>query len=524
MNLAVLIIVALAAAPAPTERLAILVGNNRGVPGEVRLRYAESDAQKIGKALTDLGGFEPGEIHSLLGGSADDVRGLLRRLAQPGKGPAVALFYYSGHGDAAGLHLSGSNLPFDELRELLSGLGAKVSLTLVDSCASGAMTRAKGARQGPAYDIDVLRDPALEGRIVITSSSEDEIAQESDRLEGSFFTYYWVSGLYGAADANGDNLVTLEEAFRFAYFRTLERTIESRVGVQRPSFALALAGQGQLVLANLSRSSARLQVAGGSRSGQYFVLDSEKRLLLTEIATAGNGAAGIRVPPGNYRVRKREEAGSLVMDVTVGAGQVRTIDDAEMAMLPYEDQVGKGDAGIHLVQEPQLTAGIRSGLHRGIGPGLDLRAAYRILAGKWFVQPQVDFVRARLVDSGRTYRHTETTLGLAGGLHTWAGALRLAAGAEAGLVLFDDVLEASAPASGPLAGPGVGEPPPPSAPQGIVPIGFRTGLVGQAGLQVVKGLFFTLDVAPGLVFYRNEGRRASSAVVGSSLGILYSFR
>jgi hypothetical protein len=47
--------------------------------------------------------------------------------------------------------------------------------------------------------------------------------------------------------------------------------------------------------------------------------------------------------------------------------------------------------------------------------------------------------------------------------------------------------------------------------------------MGQAGFQITNGLFLTLDVAPGLVLYRNEGRRTSSAVVGSSLGILYSF-
>ncbi|MFL5388196.1 MAG: caspase domain-containing protein [Myxococcales bacterium] len=523
MKLAALIAVVVAAAPAhaASERIAILVGNNRGLPGEVGLRYAESDAQKIGKALTDLGGFDPGEIHSLFGGSADEVRALLKKLSRPSAGPSLSLFYYSGHGDAAGLHLSGTTLPFDELRDLLGGLGGKVSLSLIDSCASGAMTRAKGAHPGPSYDIDVLRDPALEGRIVITSSSEDEIAQESDRLEGSFFTYYWVSGLYGAADANGDNLVTLEEAFRFAHYRTLERTIESRVGVQRPSFALALAGQGQLVLANLSHSSARLEVARGSKTGQYFVLDSDKRLLLTEIATSGNGPAAIRVPPGKYRVRKREEAGSLVVDVTVGAGQVRTIEDADMAMLPYEEQVGKGDAGAHLVQEPQLSAGIRSGLHRGIGLGLDLRAAYRVSAGKWFVQPEVELVQATLVDAGRRFRHSETTLGFAGGLQSWAGPLHLAAGPEVGLVLFDDVLE-RAEAAPAAAGP-PGSKPPESAPQGIVPIGFRAGVFAQAALRTVDRLFLTLDVAPGVVLYRNEGRRASSAVVGGGLGLLYSF-
>jgi len=190
-------------------------------------------------------------------------------------------------------------------------------------------------------------------------------------------------------------------------------------------------------------------------------------------------------------------------------------------MLPYEEQVGKGDAGVHLVQAPQVSAGIRSALHRGIGLGLDLRAAYRISAGSWFVQPQVELVQATLSDAGRTFRHRETTLGFGGGLQSWAGPVHLAAGPEAGLVLFDDVLQPTPPI-GAAAPPGA-QKPPESAPQGIVPIGFRAGVFAQAALRTVDRLFLTLDVAPGVVLYRNEGRRASSAVVGGGLGLLYSF-
>ena len=64
----------------------------------------------------------------------------------------------------------------------------------------------------------------VRGHAILTASAEDEAAQESDRIGGSFFTHYLVSGLRGAADSSADGRVTLTEAYRFAFDETLART------------------------------------------------------------------------------------------------------------------------------------------------------------------------------------------------------------------------------------------------------------------------------------------------------------
>jgi uncharacterized caspase-like protein len=60
-----------------------------------------------------------------------------------------------------------------------------------------------------------------EGTIVLTASTLTEDAQESDPLGGSFFTHYLLSGLHGAADDNGDRVVTVAEAFSYARDQTI---------------------------------------------------------------------------------------------------------------------------------------------------------------------------------------------------------------------------------------------------------------------------------------------------------------
>src|SRR3712207_6005300 len=62
------------------------------------------------------------------------------------------------------------------------------------------------------------------GHAFLTASSADEAAQESDRIQGGFFTHYFLSGLRGAADTSRDGRVTLAEAYQFSYGETLRRT------------------------------------------------------------------------------------------------------------------------------------------------------------------------------------------------------------------------------------------------------------------------------------------------------------
>src|SRR4029453_1016686 len=102
--------------------------------------------------------------------------------------------YFSGHADEQGLMLGRELMPYRDLRAAVSAIGADVGITILDACASGAIT---------------------------PSSSEDEAAQESERLRGSFFTHALLSGLRGAADVSDDGKVTLNEAYQFAFQETL---------------------------------------------------------------------------------------------------------------------------------------------------------------------------------------------------------------------------------------------------------------------------------------------------------------
>ena len=95
----------------------VAVGNNRGGADEPALRFAERDAEQVADVLRRLGRMAPENATLLLGEDADDLRRVLlatnvRLRTSPSREEGDALVvYYSGHADAAGLHLGGSILP-----------------------------------------------------------------------------------------------------------------------------------------------------------------------------------------------------------------------------------------------------------------------------------------------------------------------------------------------------------------------------------------------------------------------------
>ena len=83
--------VALVACPTPAgaARVAIVIASDQGQSHEVKLRYSESDAERLARVLTRLGGFPDDATLLLRGPSAQEVRRALaevnRRLsATPG--------------------------------------------------------------------------------------------------------------------------------------------------------------------------------------------------------------------------------------------------------------------------------------------------------------------------------------------------------------------------------------------------------------------------------------------------------
>lgn len=483
-------------------RVAVVVGQNRGLSGETPLRHAERDARKVAKALVELGGFSAPHVHTVLGGGPQEVRALLEGLAAQKLEPELLVFYFSGHGDAEGLHVGDARLGYPALRSQLGAAGAQVTVSLIDACGSGALTRLKGARPGPEFSVDAVRALEVEGQVVIAAASPDEAAQESDRLEGSFFTWYFVSGLYGTADADHDGRVTLDEAFRYARFKTVERTIGSKAGVQRPELKVALQGQGSVVLASLSQSSARLKVAAGQGQGEWFVLDGDKQLVLTELP---GGVGELAVPPGTYQVRKREAALAREAKVTLAAGETRVLEDAQLVAVQYETLVPKG--GFELRHALGVSFGVRTPLVDGMSLGGDLRGRWRIGLGELgYLEPQLGLTLSTLLD-GLLYRQLEIAGGLGGGLWWRGERVDVSLGLAAGLTVFSRARLSTGT----------------SAVEGVVPVGLFAAVEAQLGVKLGAGFSLVVEAAPTAALVKHANRPLGVFGLRGAVGVRFSF-
>ena len=342
----------LAALPALAEerRFALVIGDAKGGAGTRPLRYAERDARRMHAILTRLGGVQADDVRLLTGASAGDVRAALAdlsaraRQAKERGDETVLLVYYSGHAKDGDLRLGDSRMPLGELREALRGAPADVRIGLLDSCQSGAITRGKGIRTVPAFDVQQAQMASTrpKGLVLIASSSADEESQESDEIGASFFTHYLASGLLGDADASGDGKVTLAEAYAYAYSRTVGQTAESRAGAQHPVYLYDLGGAGDVVLTELAPARGAL-VFPASAEGVYVVLDGSRRAI-AEVAKARGDQRRLALAPGDYLVKKREGDTLLIGSFSLSDGPVE-IADARLSRKPLSEDPQKGAQG-----------------------------------------------------------------------------------------------------------------------------------------------------------------------------------
>lgn len=387
-------------AAAAVVRYAVVIGNNDGASDEARLRFAESDATKLGGVLNQLGRFPPENTIVLHGGSSEDVRRVLiavndRIRSDTNDGDEVVLFvYYSGHADAENLHLGDDELAVRTLRQLVRGSSANVRMLMLDACRSGALTRVKGVRSSKRFDVKLDETLDHDGMVLLTSSSASEDAQESDELRGSFFTHYFVSGLLGAADADDDGAVTLSEAYAHAYDSTLRASSQTLYGVQHPTFAMNIKGKDDFVLTWLGD--------GGNTRARIRLLDGRTSLLfaggrdgsVVAEVSARDAVREISVEPGRYFVRARARDHLLEGTIRVKPGEVRVVNVRELERIEYARLARKGGTERTLAHGPQAAYQIASGLWPGSGPCHGLRVGYAV-DHRWLtVVPRVGWCRA----------------------------------------------------------------------------------------------------------------------------------
>lgn len=356
-----------ATAQAAPERYALIIGHNAGADDEPELRYAEADASKLYEVLSDLGGFRAENMVLLRGQDSASVRRALialndriRTRSADANVEPMLLVYYSGHADATSLHLGGSELEMSEVEQLVRGSSAHFRMLILDACRSGALTRVKGGTRVPPFPIEIEERLGGEGVVFLTSTSANEDAQESDELKGSFFTHYFVSGLVGAADSNGDGRVVLKEAYDFAYGQTLRASSRTLIGTQHPTFNYEVRGHGDLVMTTLVGSSARRATMAAPPGRTYLVMQSSADGPVVAEIGAGDKRREISVKPGKYFVRSRSADHLLEGEVSVAASESIDLSSAPLTRIDYARLVRKGEAARALVHGPQAGYRFRS--------------------------------------------------------------------------------------------------------------------------------------------------------------------
>ena len=179
--------------------------------------------------------------------------------------------------------------------------------------------------------------------MIITSSAHDENSQESDDLRGSFFTHYLATGLRGDADKGADGQVTLDEAYAYAYHRTVVRTSGTRGGIQHPTYTYDLQGAGEVVLTRIGARGA-LEIPAAAEEGEYLVYDVERDVVVAEVDKRSRRAHRLGLPPGTYAVRLRRADGLRLQRLQVEADRITSLDASRFHGIEFEDDVTKGPA------------------------------------------------------------------------------------------------------------------------------------------------------------------------------------
>ena len=331
------------------RRYGLYIGSNYGGRDRVTLSYAVTDARTVSDVMQQLGGVMPTDSIILTDPSPMMVKHTIseirKNVSEDEAKRSEFFLYYSGHSDENGLMLGDSIYKYEELKDAIDSVEADVNIAVLDSCSSGAFTRMKGGvRRSPFLSDDSID---ASGHAFLTSSSEDEAAQESDDLEASFFTHYFVTALRGAADSTLDGTVSLNEAYSYASSETLARTEDTLAGPQHPSYDIQLAGTGDLVLTDLRSVSEQIMFAEDLR-GRIFVRDSAGRLVV-ELKKIEGTPLAVSIGPGRYSMILDDGDQLLSADLMLTGGSKIMVMKDEFYPVPRSRNVVRG--GTHVATD-----------------------------------------------------------------------------------------------------------------------------------------------------------------------------
>ena len=139
----------------------------------------------------------------------------------------LAIFFFSGHG-LAGAFLThdydGADLQLHhrEINAVMSKCAARHKLIIADACFAGSYVASKslkikpdGANMTERFYGELQKSES--GTAYFLSCAPDEESLEVNTFHDSVFTHFILKGLKGAANTNGDKIITLQELFDYVH-------------------------------------------------------------------------------------------------------------------------------------------------------------------------------------------------------------------------------------------------------------------------------------------------------------------
>ena len=284
------------------DRYAIFIGSNKGGKGRETLLYAGSDAQNFQKTMSEIGGLNDANSFVLIDPSKEKINQTLDKVSNQIRTSSSTakrsefIFYYSGHSDETSLLLGDDPYDYSSLKAAITDVPSDIHVVILDSCYSGNFIRTKGGQKRKPFMLD--DSSVVTGHAYLSSSSDNEYSQESDEIESSYFTNAMITGLRGAADTSGDNKVTLNELYSYAFNDTLSKTESSKAGPQHPNFNITLVGSGDLVLSDISAAESMLSLSKEAK-GKFIIRNAEGKLI-SEINKVAGQPIFMALPSGQY--------------------------------------------------------------------------------------------------------------------------------------------------------------------------------------------------------------------------------
>ena len=220
--------------------VAVIIGVRNYENNVPAVEYAMNDAQSVKKFVSKTLGYDAeniiyvenptkGKMEEIFG-TQDDYKGMLYDYVKNGK--SDVLVYYSGHGasdiksraayfvpkEANPDYIRHSGYAMATLYGNLAKLPARKIIVATDACFSGQagngqsiIKKASPLNVSPKIPISTDDVSVNSKMLVFNAGRSDEIASWYDDKKHGMFTYYFLLGLSGAADKDGDKTITAGE-------------------------------------------------------------------------------------------------------------------------------------------------------------------------------------------------------------------------------------------------------------------------------------------------------------------------